>query len=399
MATSKEDRLFNTTGRKHYRRRYNLTEVRIGAAILVLLGLVLAWVLYKGQYPDPEIYASSPGQMNRAPTRAVDRGPVPEGLAIEGFREGELATFDSSNLYEKIDGREGYYKSFGFERLYFIALASKSDPALTVDIELYDQGSGANALGAFAGEIPPSATPEVSDGGLTVLDRNALFMTRGRYYARGIGSDESDEVKKQLALASKKLAEGLPGEALPWSYTLFVSGMGVNPGKVSYQPENAFAFEFASDVHTALLEDGETEIFVVSQPTAEEAAALAEKFEAGFLGYGSVKATEGGVAWVADRYLDRVSGAKQSGVFVFGIRSAEDVEAAKAALEKLEQSVAKLPPEVVERAKQKPKVTASGGYDDAPAEEPATEEAPVEGALEGEPTYDTEGEPSYEEGN
>ncbi|MEQ9502284.1 MAG: hypothetical protein RIT81_35765 [Deltaproteobacteria bacterium] len=398
MVAKKQDRLFNPNGRKHYRRKYNLTEVRIGAAIVLMLGGVLAWVLYKGQYPDPEIYASSPGQANRAPTKAVERGPVPKGLAMEGWREGELSTFDDSNLYEKIDGREGFYKSFGFQRLYFIALAKKDDLAVTVDIELYDLGSGANALGAFSGEIPPNASPEIGDGGLSVIDRNALFMTRGRFYARGIGADESEAVKAQLAFTADTLAKGLEGEALPWSYALFVSGLGINPGKVSYQPENAFGFSFASDVHTAMLEDGETEVFVVSQADAAAATALAKSFDKGFLQYGEVSKTDGGVKWVADRYLNRVSGAKAADVFVVGVRSAEDVEKATAALAKLEAAVAKMSPEQKARALDKPKITGSSGYDDAPEEAPAEGEPPSEGepSYEGEPS--SEGEPSYEEG-
>lgn len=177
----KQDQLFVRDGRRSYRRRYSLAEVRWGLGILAALGLVAAWVAWKGAHPDPALFEAAP-ELPRTGALAADRGPLPARLAAAGWHEGPLSRFDARNLYVKIDGREDYYKSFGFEQLYFVSLILDEDPTAVVDVEFFDLGQAPNALGAYAGERPPEIKPAVGDRGMSHLARNALFMTRGRYY-------------------------------------------------------------------------------------------------------------------------------------------------------------------------------------------------------------------------
>lgn len=345
VAADKEDRLFVKNGRRHYRPRYSMTEVRIGAVILVGLGLILAWVIYRGAHPDPDLFKESPGLVNRG-KKAVDRGPVPKGLAPKGWKEGEISTFGPDNLYEKIDGREGYYKSFGFVRLWFVSMTEEGASAATagtIDVELYDLGKTENALGAFSGELPESATAAIDAGGLVAEDRNALFVARGKMYVRAIGSDEGEATKEALHNLRKVLTGELEAGALPGSFGLFVK-LGIRPGKISFVPENAFSFGFAENVHVGLMPDGETELFVVAAADDEKAKALADQFRTGFLQYGNP--AEG--VWVEDRYLGRISGAKSTTDIVFGVRSAADAKTAGALADRLEEAVKALPPGALE---------------------------------------------------
>jgi hypothetical protein len=318
----RNDRVFIKDGRKHFRRTYSLTEVKLGAAIVVVLAAIASWVAWKGAHPDPELFKEAPSLVNRGKV-AIDRGPVPIGMAAEGWKEGELSTFGPDDLYVKIDGREGYYKSFGFQRLWFVALTNADK---SIDVELYDLGEVKNAIGAFAGEVPESAKTEIANG-VVATDRNAMFLVRGRYYLRAIGSDESEATKVALAHAVKTFSEKTEAEPLPWSFDLF-AGLGVAPGKISFYPENAFSFGFARDVHAGLLPDGETELFVVEAATEEAAKALSAQYFEGFLQYGRKAGANGGVSWVEDQYLHRISGAKNQGRFVVGVRGASDVKAA-----------------------------------------------------------------------
>src|SRR5262249_61936292 len=117
--------------------------------------------------------ANAPGTV-AAPSS--DRAPFPSNLALGGWTEGQIAHYDSTNLYIKIDGREDYYKSFGFKRLHWVSLG-RADGTTTVDIELYDLGSAANALGAYAGERPADVAPTVDAKGMWHHARNASFAT------------------------------------------------------------------------------------------------------------------------------------------------------------------------------------------------------------------------------
>jgi hypothetical protein len=127
--------------------------------------------------------------------------------------------------------------------------------------------------------------------------------------------------------------------------------MGLKPGGVSFLPENAFSFGFARGVSAAELEDGQTQVFVVPQADPASAAALAERFRQGFLGYGSQAGTRQGVDWIADRYLGSISGAGSDGSWVLGVRGAPDLDTALGAFKSLHEAVTGLPEDVVARAR------------------------------------------------
>jgi hypothetical protein len=335
----KQDRVFIKDGLRHYRRRYSMTEVRIGAGILVVLAAVLAWVLYKGAHPDPGLMALEVVNPGQAPSRApAERGPVPEGLALEGWKETGLKVYDPSNVYEKIDGREGYYKSFGFQRLHVLTLEKVEDPTTLVDLELFDLGTGENALGAYSGELGQGMQPEADAGGLAHYAQNALYLTRGRYYLRALGSADDAVIRGQLERVRARFTEGMEGEPLPWAFQLFVGKLGLGPGALGYLAENAFGFsDFAADVHTGRLAD-ESELFVKACADPGAAKAVAQQFQAGFLGYGKAKGP-----WVEDEYISTLSGAVPVGAWVVGVRGAPDVKAAEASLAHLKGALEGFP--------------------------------------------------------
>ncbi len=376
MAATK-DQLLNPTPGKHYRRTYNVREVYAGAVVIVCLAVLTSWIVYRGSHPDPELFADAPGLVRRdAKPAAVDRQWLPQGLAPDGWTERGLSSFDTSNLFVKINGREGFFKSFGFQQLLFVTLEKQGDPSLAIDVELYDLGTAGNALGCFTAESPGGATVEQLADGLFRADRNAAYLTRGKVYIRAVAAEESTTVKVALAHIRAVLTDKLAGEALPWSYGAFVAGLGLPPGSVSYTPANAFSFAFADHVHSALLADEETELFLSARPTAAAAQAMAKQFNDGFAEMGEVEATVAGVGWVKDQYLARYSGARAEGRVVIGVRGGASAQEAGAQLEKLASAVAALPQGAIPA--ELPTAAGSGGYDDA---EPASDEA--EGSGDG----------------
>ncbi len=372
MANPGDERILVRDGRRHHRVRYSRTEFRIGLAALAVLGAVVAWVAWRGAHPDPALFTTplaegggdrevldarpAPegtsavrpagiGETGAGPGASADRGPLPAALALPGWTEGGVSSFGPENLYEKINGREDYYKSFGFRRLWFVSLQHDALAERVVDVEAFDLAEPANALGAFAGERPEGSTMELADDGAVVLFRNALYVARGPMYVRAIGSDESDELRALLAHLRTTLEAALPGAPLPWAWALFVGELGFEPGAVAYTAENAFSFGFASDVWSARRAD-ETELFVVAG--ADEAAAgdLARKFGDGFTEYGDAAGTSHGVSWASDRYLKTVSGAKATGRWTVGVYGAPDLATAAAELDRLEAAVRDLPLEI-----------------------------------------------------
>jgi hypothetical protein len=326
----------------------------------VVLGLVTWWVVWRGAHPDPALFTSLvPGEstvgsrQSTAGTGAVaaaapQPAALPAHLAASGWSEGKPTFFDAANLYEKIDGRAEYFLSRGFKSLAFVPLTKDGSPATTVDVELYDLTSSDNAFSAFNGEKPADMKAKERSDTLFYTAPNALFLTRGPYYARAIGSDQSAEVKIALVQLTKALSTGLKSSERPFAQKLFEEALGVPADKISFLAENAFSFGFASRVHTAQLPD-ESDAFLVATRSPADASALASRFEKGFLDYGE-KVTEGGAVWVKDRYLAAFSRAVAEGPLVVGVRGAPSIAAGSVTLAKLGKAAAALPSNIVLRA-------------------------------------------------
>ena len=339
--TARERRILNPRPRRHHRPTYSLLEVRLGTGVLALLGAITGWVAWRGAHPDPELFAevaAAGAAQASAPATAL-----PTGLAGPGWHEGTRSRFEAANLYEKIDGRADFFISRGFRSLTFTSLAGEG--AAAIDVEFYDMGGTDNALGVFAAEKPA----EVEAPGGWYRARNALFLVRGPYYVRLLGSDESAPVLAGLDALRQTLEKGLRGGERPWSQALLVDALGVAPDRIGFEKENAFSFGFAKAVFVARLADDETQAFVTATADANAARELARRFEEGFLSYGA-KESHGGATWVKDRYLGSHARVVAEGALVVGVVGAPQLPAAAEALEKLRRAAAAVPAEVVARA-------------------------------------------------
>jgi hypothetical protein len=222
--------------------------------------------------------------------------------------------------------------------MWFLSLTSAADAADAIDLELYDMGNAENARGAYGGERPEAIEPKQRGGDLWHIDRNALFLTNDRYYLRAIGSRESAGVSKQLVeLQGRFHAGNAAASVKPWSQRLFVDGLGLPVGAVSFAKENAFSFAFANNLYSARRSD-DSEWFVTVAPSDADADALAAQFVEGFASLGVRKPAEG-IGWVEDRYLHDLSTAVSHGRFVLGVRGVKDAKGGKALLDELRRAV------------------------------------------------------------
>jgi hypothetical protein len=373
MDNKDDDRLFVQQGFRHYRRRYSLTEVRWGLAVGATLLLITAWVAWKGAHPDPSLYSdgaallkpaeaakpelatSAPATVSAMATAAAaptGRGPLPANLAGGGWTEDKIATYDEENLYVKIDGRADYFRAFGFSRLTSVLLVRDGDAATTIDVEMYDLRTPPNALGAYGGERPQNAKVEVTAGGLHHFDRNALFMARGPYYIRVLGSDESAVVTSKLHALADQMIAGVAAPPLPWAYGVVLGQMGVGADKMTYFAKNAFSLGFADDVWSVrpLGKDHDLELFLSARQDAGAARALAGKLQKAFAELGSAAGKRKGIALVKDQFLGLYSAATNQDRFVLGVRGADTADAAVEEIEKLRAALLAAPAEVRSRA-------------------------------------------------
>ena len=127
--------------RKHVSLGENGTVVIVGIALAVLV----AWVLGQRDAYDPGMRDLAPELLSRdgpkiqlyhqplkpwiepgsvvAGAAPVDMGPFPATLIGEGWAlNGRIKSFDSSNLYEKINGEAEKFIKQGFESLHYAVL-------------------------------------------------------------------------------------------------------------------------------------------------------------------------------------------------------------------------------------------------------------------------------------
>jgi hypothetical protein len=388
--TGGEERIFVRDGFKSFRKTYRVREVYWGAGTGALLIGIVGWVGWKGAHPDPSLFdmsaaldstpaesAAVDAEPRRAASRlgapraepesaepakagvgSAERGPLPAGLAAGGgYREGKISQYSSDNLYIKINGRAGFFQSFGVKSLHTLTLegpASEGTPS-SVDIEAYDLGESRNAIGAYNGERPPGAESTVLDGSTFHFDRNAAFLARGPYYVRFIGSDESPQVVAEVKRLLDVFRGELPGEALPWGFSLFVDQLKVSASAVTYVKTNAFSFGFARDVYKAQLSAADSkedmEAFVVACADPAAATALAAQYAEGFASMGAAAGqTPAKVKLFKDEFLGSMSAATTVERWVIGVRGAPDAKRAAAELERLKQGIAVMPEDVRARA-------------------------------------------------
>ncbi len=384
-----DERIFVKDGFRSFRRTYRIEEVYWGAGTGALLLGIVGWVTWKGAHPDPRLFDMSaaleggvsppgvatpvldmpseprstrdgrrgPAQNGAASGAAEGRGPLPAALAGEGFHEGKIGAYDSENLYVKINGRAGFFQSFGVKSLHTVSLEGEAsgEAPFSVDIEVYDLAEARNAIGAYNGERPPGIESVASEGSTYHFDRNAGFLARGPYYVRFIGSDESAKVVGEVRRLLDSFRVQLAGEAAPWGFSLLVDQLQLSPSAVTYVKNNAFSFGFARDVYKASLSPASSkedlEAFVVAALDTEAARAMAKQYQEGFASLGAPAGpTRSDVSLFKDEFLGTLSGALASERWVVGVRGAPSADVAAEWLERLVAGLAALPADVRARA-------------------------------------------------
>jgi hypothetical protein len=164
---------------------------------------------------------------------------------------------------------------------------------------MYDVSNAANALGAYSGERPPDAKVQVTDAGLHHFDRNALYLARGPYYIRVIGSDETPLVSEKLKQVADKIIADVGGEPLPWATVCTSASSGSGPTRSPTRQKNAFSLAFADDVWAVRPQGKQTdlELFVSARGDAAAAKQLADRLRRSFLELGRPRARRAGQRW------------------------------------------------------------------------------------------------------
>lgn len=346
----KKEKIFNDRERKVFRKVITPQEVGFSVFFILLTAGMAWWFFAQKENYDPgerdiaiELLQEQSVEDNlfRMPLkRWVDPALIPaggEGLPImpdmgifppeilaPGWQpEGRVEEFGYDNVYEKINGQETQYKSFGFQFLHFITLERPGED-LYINIELYDQGDFINALGIFAAQRPPgSETRRTGNSYFYPTSVGALGMV-GKYYFKLTGNEESPLIEEQTRQFIEAFSAGVADAGEPPAL-LSALETKLEFGQISYEKQDVFQYEFASDFWFGRpgAPDG-ARIFI--HEAADEAAAdelyslflEEQKYE------NEVINEDAQNALLKHEFLDTLFGLVRDGRYVYGVDNAAD---------------------------------------------------------------------------
>ena len=194
---------------KKQKRIVGPAETAVGVVVLLVLVLVAA-VIYLEQYHyDPSLFELDSDLLKQPAAKTHPTVEILQKIAEElPLKYSPIASFDSENVYEKINGRDQMFLSLGFVRLDVLPceLAGQG----TFEIFIYDMAEPENAFGIFAAmrsDDPAWQRPNI----IGTVAQNGVFFFKGRYYVCLIGSDTTAPLIEMIKAAAVQLAETLEG--------------------------------------------------------------------------------------------------------------------------------------------------------------------------------------------
>ncbi len=356
------DRVFNDRPRKVFRHYIGRSEVGFGVFFVVFTAVMGGWfvlqrdnynpndrdismdVLLAEQVEDhlwepPLLRWSEPGSYAAAGGAgpAAELGIYPASTLGDGWEAvTPLEKFDNSNLYEKVNGQETQYKSFGFQFLHFMSIGLPSDK-LEVNIELYDMGDFKNALGVFAAQRSADSKVEKHGGAYLYLTEVGALGIVDKYYFKFTGDTPSPKIQEHaLKIVGDFAAAQAAGGTAPKSFALLADGMGLDFANIQYVPEDVFQYAFAKEFWFGKKSpDSNEQYFVHQAASADEAAKLlAQVLEEHQFDYKLVS-REGDRAVLQHNFLKNYFSIEQRDDFVFGVDQAPDTGEASKSVEAL----------------------------------------------------------------
>ncbi|MBI3893174.1 MAG: hypothetical protein HY303_16770 [Candidatus Wallbacteria bacterium] len=371
--------------RRSVRDRIGPRERAANVVLLIGLAGIGAWVVARGRQVNPDLFRLKESALSSTTReRAIYRRPAerftalpesgaevgllaPDLLGADWHRDGALEVFGPDQLYEKIDGREGLYKSYGFRRLWTASYVATAAPTRRVDVELFLLGSPMQAFGVLATERQAATIASGSPDMASIP--NGLYLVRGAYYARLVGSEASGQVREAAAAAARKLdalatstvaaaATSSDGKQVPLASLLRSPEswtpasnplvlLGADPATLRYVATDGLGMDFFKGLYMAALREGGKDIRAYLFPARDpaEAQAVFRKYseyltrQAERAAPGAFPGVPAGAVAVRDKVLNTWEWTCQVGRFVTGVTEAEDGPAAARVVAKLEKAL------------------------------------------------------------
>jgi hypothetical protein len=286
-------------------------------------------------WEPPMQYWTEPGTGVASAAVGPDVGIYPAEVASDGWTPiGRLKEFTNKTVYEKIDGQEVQYNSFGMKFMYFLSLG-KGD--IEVNIELYDMGEFKNSLGVYSAQRSEgSQVEQVGSAFVTRTAVGALAIVNQYYFKFSANIEDpsiSDHAVKVISAFAKEQGDG---GAVPEVFGVLNDGLGLEFDQIGYQKSDVFQYDFANDFWFGT-PGGDTKLkyFLHQEADGPGADALfgliMEEHEFEY----EILDQQASDVLMKHEFLKTFNTMNKTGSFVYGVEGAATQEEAEAAAQKL----------------------------------------------------------------
>ncbi len=200
---------------------------------------------------------------------AVKVLPVP--ACAEGWiMEGEAALYDKDTLFERINGESELFFPYGFEVLVSARYASRQNPSVAVEADVYRMGSLLDAFGIYSNYRGADASP-VKVGGEGFASSSQLLFYQDRYFVRLQASGALSVDEAVLLACARAVSRNLPSATRGPRELEAFSIPGVVRGSERYIAQSLLGYAFfrRGFIADAILDDEDIRIFVVTEESRE----------------------------------------------------------------------------------------------------------------------------------
>lgn len=233
------------------------------------------------------------------------------------------------SLFEYIDGAAESYLGYDFQELVVAQYKSKSVPAGSLTVEVYDMGNPRQAFGIYSAERYPD-TRFLAAGIQGYYEEGNLNFLVGRYYVKLMCYDCGPSAEKMLRDVAGEISNRVEDKGGFPSILSSFPRSGLVPNSEKFILRNFQGLSFLRNGYQASykLEGREFECFIVDTPGEAQAEAAAKQYLDNYRRAGlEIKAAEPGSTF-KDKYLLNVFVAR-TGRFLCGVtRVADHQEAA-----------------------------------------------------------------------
>ena len=226
------------------KKRINRHETYLSLAILLVL-VAIGTIVFKQQFRfNPAINAvdaSLPkaAGSGRSPAETVIDTLVQLPQNLSPLTPPEV--FDPDNLSDKINGKAELYLSAGFIQLQSQRFKFQSNPALWIEVFIYEMGTHENAFAVYSAQMRDDGLP-LEMGRYAYRTQNALYWVHGPYYSEFIASEASPSAIAAMQNIAETFNRSRTVQSAAIAEPDLFPPSGLNRDSISMISDDAFGF-------------------------------------------------------------------------------------------------------------------------------------------------------------